>query len=250
MRQSTQPMYGTAAGNVNDKITQMSDGRVFYVQNYEGGGWVFCEVYYSDDNGITWTKSQTCSRDIEGNEGITKFGECKVMETADGTLRLYCSWSSYGCIVYSESEDNGVTWGPLQKMEEFVCSRSSMQFVKDTYADNDTTYYMVWVYNEPGDVDVVGDAGIRSRLALAKTTDGVNWEYLGDVWRWETNHIYHGSSFAQIVDPCIQVTEDYIIVGSGISEKINESAHQEQRQHLWSIKKDTLTPYISFPKAN
>lgn len=232
------------AGNVNDKITQMSDGRIFYCQAYEtsktvnGYLKVFNEFYYSDDNGVTWTKSETDSFEIPGNETQSKFGECKILETSTpGVLRIYNSWNWYGCMAYSESTDNGVTWGPLQKMEDFVCACSSMQFVKDIYADNDSTYYMVWVKDDGGEV-IEGNRGLpRTHLVLAKTTDGINWETLGDVWRWESRF----EDITQIVDPVVQVTEDYVIVGSGISEKIQVGkSHNAQRQHIYSILKSTL----------
>ncbi|MBR4059468.1 MAG: exo-alpha-sialidase [Lachnospiraceae bacterium] len=232
------------AGNMNDKITQMSDGRIFYCQSYETSSTVngylkvFNEFYYSDDNGVTWTKSETDSFEIEGNETQSKFGECKILETSTpGVLRIYNSWNWYGCIVYSESTDNGVTWGPLQKMTDFVCACSSMQFVKDIYADNNSTYYMVWVKDDGGKV-IEGNRGLpRTHLALAKTTDGINWEPLGDVWRYESRF----EDITQIVDPVVQVTEEYVIVGSGISEKIQSGkSHNAQRQHIYSILKSTL----------
>jgi len=241
---------GASAGNMNDKFFQSATtDRIFYSQNYEittgtvDGRKVFCEFFYSDDNGKSWKKSETASWEIEGNEGKAYFGECKILECADGTLRMYNSWNDYyGCIVYSESTDNGVTWGPIQMIPELRTSRSSMQFVRDRYADNDTTYYMVWIYSDL-DEDVIGLR--RSRLSLAKTTDGKNWEYLGDIWRWEHNY-RAGQTIAHIVDPFIQVTKDYIICGSGFAEQFrsgvdtDSSIHYAQRQHIYSIKKDTL----------
>ena len=63
------------AGNMNDKLTQMSDGRIFYVVSceskntpLESGSYVFSEIYYSDDNGATWTKSAMDTFDIEIHE--------------------------------------------------------------------------------------------------------------------------------------------------------------------------------------
>ena len=238
------------AGNMNDKLSQAANGRIFYSQNYETHGEpvngfmrVFCEFYYSDDNGKTWCKSKTDSWELPGNETVTHFGECKILECADGTLRMYNSWNGYGCVVYSESKDFGETWGPLVKMPELVCARSSMQFVKDKYADNETTYYMVWVYSAPID----NNSGMsRSRLSLAKSTNGKDWEFLGDVWRWEHNYICN-SHIAHIVDPFVKATKDYIICGSGISERMESEYfpghgyHHAQRQHLYAIRKDALS---------
>lgn len=250
---------GAFASQMNDHITQMSSGRIFWAQGFEGGTKlngkyaVFCEIYYSDDNGNTW-KHSVNTYDIPGNTAQELFGECKILETSDGKLRLYCSWNTYGCIVYSESSDGGLTWGSIQKMTDFVCARSSMQFVRDPYASNNTTYYMVWVYSSPVGSDT---AFARSRLGLAKSTDGKNWIYLGDVWRWEAGYTSNGAHVNHLVNPFIMVTRDSIICGSGISERIgtasadsNSSAykyHQAQRQHIYTIKKDTLVPYSSLP---
>jgi len=242
------------AGNMNDKIFQSATtNRIFYSQNYEvfgkgtfDGRTVFCEFFYSDDNGKTWTKSETDSWELGGNEDVARFGECKFLECADGTIRMYNSWNMYDCIVYSDSTDGGKTFGPLKKMEDFVCSCSSMQFVRDVYADNATTYYMVWVNSEP----ISPASGMsRAGLTLAKSTDGKNWTVLGDVWRWENNYTNNGAFINHVVDPFIKTTEDYILVGSGFSEHMGLEGesdtskwHQAQRQHIYSIPKESVEP--------
>ena len=237
---------GTAgAGNMNDKLFQSATtGRIFYSQNYESktaidGRYVFCEFYYTDDNGKTWTKSETDSWEIEGNEKHARFGECKLLECADGTIRMYNSWSDHGYITYADSTDGGKTFGPLKIMSDFPTPRSSMQFVRDPYAENDTTYYMVWV-NAENKAEISMN---RTRLSIAYSTDGKNWEYLGDIWRWDPDNYISLMFIPQIVDPFVQVTKDYVIVGSGISESYNASSsapHNDQRQNIWSIKKTSL----------
>jgi len=240
------PYPGTTAnaGNMNDKLMQVASGRIYYGMNYEStvmldsGRRVFCEFYYTDDYGKTWTKSDTDSWEIEGNEKEALFGECKLLECADGTVRMYNSWNQYGCLVYSDSTDGGKTFGPLVKMEDFKSPHSSMQFVRDVYAENDTTYYMVWV-------DDHGAGNRRSALSLAISYDGKEWHDLGDVWRWECTYS-NGSPINHVVDPFVKVTEDYILCGSGFSQHMKKpgdggpDVHQGQRQNIYAIKKDTL----------
>jgi len=242
------------AGNMNDKITQMATtGRIFYSQNYEvtdrskpnAGRIVFCEFFYSDDKGSTWTKSETGSWQIEGNEDEAWFGECKILECADGTLRMYNSWNDYGCIVYSESKDGGVTWGPIVEMPEFVCAKSSMQFCRDPYAENNTTYYMVWVNTEQEEgTSGASSTMTRGRLSLAKSTDGKSWSYIGDLWHWRMNYRF-GNILAHIVDPFVVATKDSVIVGTGLAEYLpvtgdKSNGHGAQREHIWVIDRKTV----------
>ena len=238
------------AGNMNDKVMQSATtGRIFYTQGYEApktdpvnGRIVFCEFYYSDDDGKTWKKTETDPWQIRGLEGEAYVGEWKIIQCADGSLRAYCSWNNLGCMIYSESIDNGVTWGPVIKMTGFVCSRSSMQIVRDPYANNVTTYYMVWSDSklDPATIDMS-----RAALTLAKSEDGKNWTILGDVWRWESNYkgALYGTHLNHMVDPFINVTKDAILVGAGISEYYpidgagDNIYHFAQRQHIWCIER-------------
>jgi len=120
-----------------------------------------------------------------------------------------------------------------------------MQFAKDTYADNDTTYYMVWVKNDAAQTPEDSQASMpRSHLVLEMSVDGINWTYLGDIWRWESKYYSNTADIQHIVDPFITVTEGYLIIGSGISEKVGTQAHHQQREHIWSVQKSTLAPEI------
>lgn len=246
--------YGTVSQTIeNDKFSQISSGRIFLSQNYSGTipkdepnshAQVFNEMYYSDDEGKTWTKSQMDSFDCTD---IEYFAESKVIETADGALLWITSWNDTGYIIASESNDNGVTWGKFSNLTDFTCARSSFGIMRDVYADNNTTYYMVWVYNEPS-TEVMP----RTRLSIAMTTDGRNWMFLGDVYRWE-NGMRNGinsSLINHIVDPFITVTEDYIFVGSGLSSRRaygTNSYHNRQQQKVIRIEKATLIAYDEFP---
>jgi len=247
------PVSGLSAGggNMNDKVTQSATtGRIFYSLNHQtktafpDGREVFCEFFYSDDNGDSWSRSDTASWDIVGNENQRWFGECKILECDDGTFRMYNSWNAYGCVVYADSKDGGKTFGELHKMPELVCARSSMQFFRDPYADNDTTYYMVLVYSRVEKRDADSPFG-RSRLALFRSENGKDWDFLGDFWRWEHNYSYNGP-IAHLVDPFVTVTKDHVIAGSGVSEQLEiEGAgdypgHHAQRQHIWSVPKSAL----------
>ena len=239
--------------NMNDKITQTKGGRILYGQAYEttkangmvDGRYIFCSYFYSDDNGKTWQKSDTDSWEIEGVEGEQYFGENKLLECADGSIRMYASWHMLGYVVYSESTDGGKTFGPIQYLYNMPTPTSSMQFVKDTYADNDYTYYMVWLNAEP-QTAAANSHQPRSCLSLARSTDGKNWVYLGEAIRWEGTYMVGSTLINHIINPSIGTTEDSVIIGCGFSigkkhsGETGSDAHQSQRQFIVSVRKDSL----------
>lgn len=251
---------GMRALNMNDKLTQMSDGRIFYVQSFgveysldtnQGHIKTCGEIYYSDDNGVTWTRSKTSTYTMPGNEDQVYFGEGKIIECEGGVLRFLCSWNAYGNVMYSESTDNGETWGELIALNGFKCSRSSFAIMRDPYAES-CAYYMVWVYNNP---TTLGEGTMpRSRLAFAYSKNGIDWQYLGDVWCWESEYT-RSAQLNHIADPFVYITEDAILVGCGISEKTvvkggnDHNFHQAQRQHIWRFERDALIPYDTWPDA-
>lgn len=239
------------AVNMNDKIMQApKSGKLLYAQNYEDtnkvNGNVICAFYYSDDLGKTWIKSDTETFEMKGNEKEANFGEAKLIECADGSIRMYESWNDHDCIVYSESTDGGKTFGPIVKMTGFKCARSSMAICHDPYGETDHTYYMVWCYSDTSaENPIMG----RSRLALAKTTDGKNWNYIGDLWRWDGAYNHHGSKaqLVHLIDPFVSVSENKIIAGSGLSEYLNPTdpipyatVHNYPEEHIWAIDRDSI----------
>ena len=244
------PVYhselGIVSSNMNDKLTQSgTTGYLYFTINYyakdlNGKRYDFCEYFYSKDGGKTWQKSRQASHTLPGNTDNMYFGENKILQCADGTLRMYCSWNNLGNIMYSISRDDGRTWSRIYELDGFISSRSSMQFVRDPYGPTDTTYYMLWLRDELHPGNPLSEN--RTQLCLAYSTDGMNWEYIGDIWRNECRYSkdLNGVAISHLVDPFIQVTEDYIICGSGVSEKIADTYHNAQRQHIWSIARDSL----------
>jgi len=231
---------------MNDKLTQMPDGRVFFVvpvRKDDGKKIVGhkTEIYYSDDEGMTWNQSLNDSDDFTDLE---RYAEGKVIQTSNGTLRLYTPWNNAHSVRYSESYDNGVTWKGDFALDQFRNSRSSFALIEDTYAER-TTFYMVWVYNNTDDTDIVFLP--RSRLGLARSYDGINWEYMMDVERWISPAKKDRRIITQILDPSLTATEDYLYVTIGRSDRAADNGHNHQRLRLYRIEKSKLKPYDSWP---
>ena len=178
----------------------------------------YTEVYYSDDGGATWIKSKNDTRDISFNYeelGNTfEWSESKIIQCTDGSLRMYMTRARYGCMQYTVSYDNGVTWQGQYSVPEMQTAKSSFNITKD----EDGTYYLVWVNNNPVRI---GATFSRTRLSLARSTDGMNWEFLCDLERM-SEEVYGDdmtitTPLMQLVDPSVEVDDDYVYVTVGRS---------------------------------
>ncbi|WP_169539988.1 sialidase family protein [Niabella aurantiaca] len=234
---------------MNDKITQMPDGRIFFVitrrthvdQPARGHKSV---IYYSDDEGKTWKES---ANDTKSITKLDHYCESKVIYTTDGKLRLYTPWSEAPGIHYAESSDNGVSWKGDHPSDSLKNSRSSFALIEDPYAPK-PTFYMVWVYDDLY-ASLINYLP-RDRLALARSYDGKTWEYLMDVERWVSPNVKAGRrAIVQILDPSLTATKDYLFITIGRSEKEGKQGHNEQRLRLYRVKKADLEPYRDWPSV-
>lgn len=208
----------------------------------------YTEIYYSDDGGVTWTRSKTDSRelsiDTERVGNLHEWAETKIIQCSDGTLRLYLSRSKYGCMQYSESRDGGVTWEMQQPMPEQQVAKSSFSIVQDK---EDNTYYMVFVNNNP---TRMGATFNRTRLTLMHSKDGKKWDFVCDLERM-TDEVYSDSHtnptpLMQLVDPSLETDNKYVYVTVGVSTgsdiTINSASnhHNSLRPTMYRIEKDKL----------
>lgn len=207
-------------------------------------------VYYSDDDGHTWMRSKNTAYDALEAEGfavLDDFAESKIVQCADGSLRLYNSRNGTRFMCYLESDDFGVTWKGFNTIREMQCARSSFGVVEDPY--NLGVYYMAWVNDKP--LYRNGSHG-RTRMSLARSYDGKNWYFVGDAeytsLRYADNRDYLYLPLFQILDPSVTVTEDYVYVTYGLSAFTDRGdvigqltkVHHEQRPALTRFEKAKL----------
>lgn len=208
-------------------------------------------VLYSDDGGVTWQRSVNDTRDItinytEGNTAL-EWGESKIVKCSDGSFRMYLSRAKYGCVQYTVSRDGGVTWEGQYQIPEMQTAQASFNIIQDP--NNLGTYYMVWVNNTPVRY---GATFSRTRLSLARSYDGMNWEFLCDAERMSEeiygNDMANTTPLMQIVDPGITVDDDYVYITCARSDgtdptKITGSGtnyHNRLRARMVRIEKDKL----------
>lgn len=204
----------------------------------------YTRVYYSDDGGYTWNASETTTKDILPNysdEGSTTWAESKIVKCSDGTLRMYYSRNYLGCMQYTVSKDNGVTWEGLYQIPEMQCAMTSFSVMEDPTEEG--TYYMLWVN---GKATYLSSQYPRNRICLVKSTDGMNWEFVMNCERMaDFISDQNGVELYQVLDPSIYVTEDYVYITFGRSERefAEDDAYNHQAQRCYYIRaeKDKLT---------
>ncbi len=209
----------------------------------------YSHVYYSDDGGYTWTPAKNDTRDVM--VGYTPenldadWAESKVVQCTDGSMRMYYSRGWIGCITYTESFDNGVTWEGHYSIPEMQTAKASHNLVQDKKTGY---YYMVWVNNNP----VKSRSNFsRTRGSVALSKDGKTWEFLCDVERMQEElygkDINNSTPIMQIVDPAIEVTDDYLYVTMARSDGTDPTRltglanyHNALRLRIVRIEKDKL----------
>lgn len=219
-----------------------SEAKQTYVENIR---YHWQEVYYSDDNGMTWQKADLDTRWLSGLDHIC---ESRIMPVynADGSLycvRMFCTWNDGRTVRYFDSFDYGKTWTSERALPELSGGRNSFAYA----VDYETGYiYLTYLYGEPTDDDSIYP---RNRLVLLRSKDATNWEYLMDVWRWEDVPGDKYDHVNQTVDPSLTINGDYIYVTAGWSEVYKAgTSHNDQRQTLVVLDKSKLTAYEAFPE--
>ena len=158
---------------MNGKVMQASNGRIFFVSGEtvnENIGEL--RVYYSDNEGRLWKKSESLFNQKTTGENLQ---EGVVVELPGGVLRMYARNDS-GFVVYSDSHDNGKTWDMDMKVSNFPSVVSAFNARNDFETG---AIYLAWEYNCSNDATTIQFP--RTRVGMAVSYDGAQtWEYVGD----------------------------------------------------------------------
>lgn len=183
--------------SMNNRLTVGASGRVYFVSsetnNEDYGAFA---IWYSDDNGRSWTQSETYMDGVvEGyciQEGV-------VVETAT-TTRCYFR-NDMGMLRYYSSYDRGVTWDMTPRVTPFISSMTCFNLELDP---EDGSLYIAWGYDN---INLDGTPQFpRTRWGVAKSTDGgETWDWLGTAH--ENNHINFN-----MMNLSINVSKDYLIL--------------------------------------
>lgn len=190
-----------------NSLRQGASGRVYFVSGVRGGhddGWV--RVYYSDDEGKTWTEGQEL--------GFSNIGhgcaEAEVMEMSDGEVRLYFR-NETGMLIYITSDDYGETWDLTPHKTSLLMTSTHYRLEQDPY-EADTIYGL---FNYDNGNEHGRDQGPRCRVALVVSYDGGNqWNYVGTLYEEQVELFYatRGSDVQTIMNINVNVARDYVVV--------------------------------------
>ncbi len=219
--------------------------RVFHTigrQSNVGDKSVISETYYSDDNGYTWTQSKNSPMEYTN---LDYFCETQIIKIKDGPLIQYCSYNEGGCMRYSLSHDDGVTWTDEYALPQIPCSLGSFSVKEDPFEPG--TFYISTLYNPPYDI---GNSRPRHRIALLRSYDGLNWEYLADIDRWGDISDGGRAEIMQNVNMKLNFSENYVFPSFSRSEEYENSSsgHNVQLARIYRFEKSKLKAYDKWPQ--
>ena len=238
-------LYAQPGDRIN--MIQLDNGvyRVFHTvgrQSNIGNRAVVSETYYTDDMGYTWTQSKNSPMEFTN---LKYFCETQIIKIKDGPLIQYCSYNDSGCMRYTLSEDNGETWSNEYALPQIPCALGSFSVKEDPFEEG--TYYMSTIYMPPYSL---GNGRPRHRIALLRSYDGINWEFLADIDRWGNISDGGRAEIMQNVNMNLGFSDEYIFPLFTRSEQYqnNSTGHNIQLQRIYRFEKSKLKPYDVWPK--
>ena len=181
----------------NDKPIRLSSGRLIapvereaQVEGGDHAGYV-SSVYFSDDNGYSWTKSN------EVNSLPIEAQEPHVVELKDGRLMMLCrTYSRF--VLRSYSKDKGKTWSKGEPIRELkLPAWSSALNVKRIPSTGDLLLLR----------SLSGEDGVRSPFVSAISKD--------DGKTWTNERIIASDPKERYGYPCLLFINNLAIVGYG-----------------------------------
>lgn len=203
------------------------------------------DIYYSDDLGKTWTMAENSAMEFSNLAVWTESHILRTKGVFEGDpLIIYTAYNNSNAMRYSLSYDDGKTWQGDYAMPQIVCGWNTMTIEEDPYEPG--TYYMSTFYNIP----VTHHLGLpRLRVALLRSTDGFNWEYLCDVDRWGDVSTPTKGHIMQGVNMYVTATKDYVFVSFSRSDAFKAGYnHRKQVGRLYRFEKSKLVAYDTWPE--
>ncbi len=164
-----------------------TEPRVYYVTSEGAESNGTTRVYFSDDEGITWTESRTDMSYMALGDFYA--GEADIVELPDGTVRVWLRCDR-GFLYYLDSFDGGLNFELKPHASQLMTPSTAFSIERDSEDAN--TYYIIWT----NDVTTAALQYIqqpRNRASIAVSHDGTKtWEYIMEM---EDKGIYPTTAF-------------------------------------------------------
>ncbi len=203
-----------------------TEPRVYYVtsEGTEINGTT--RVYFSDDEGITWTESRT---DMSYKAlGDFYAGEADIVELPDGTVRVWLRCDR-GFLYYLDSFDGGLNFELKPHASQLMTPSTAFSIERDS--EDPETYYIIWT-NDTATAALQYIQQPRNRESIAVSHDGTKtWEYIMDM---DDRGIYPTTSYCnasmRVIDGIVYANHGYLDGG-----KFNMDADTTINQITYSL---------------
>ncbi len=164
--------YAISPGRGFAKILPDGTERIFFSAYEKSSGSEQVSVFYSDDNGVTWTRAKTPG--LGNNIGIGKTSESQIVELNNGVLRLY-SRNKSAWLAYSDSYDNGKTWSTFKADEGIEITPDCMVSVINTSKKINGKPVILCSSGSGLVSGVAGRVNGSVRVGLVNTDNSIDW---------------------------------------------------------------------------
>ncbi len=213
--------------------------RVFYVTSEGSEINGKTRVYYSDDEGLTWSETSTVM-DFK-NLGNFYCGEADIVDMPDDSIRVYVR-TDKGFLYYLESKDGGKTFDTVPKASRFIAPSTAFSIERDREAD--ATYYIIWEY----DVTTASLMYIqmpRNRAAMAVSRDGMEtWEYIMEMDDLGKNRT------AKHMNASLRVINGYVFANHSYDAEYSYAEDMKVRNMVYVLDPAKLTTVKRFADAH
>ncbi len=201
---------------LHGRLIQTTSGRIFMCGGKGSEIWGSIAIYYSDNKGESWTKTETVIN-TDVLDGLI-VAEPQLVELPNGNMRLFLRTDG-GFIYYTDSTDGGKTFSLDVKPTQLTSPTTCFAVTRD-YTASTPTYYALFEYDVTT-ADPAMQQGPRNRFAIARSYDCQQWEYVMEMEdRGTESRLYH-------VNPNIRAFNGKVYASGGNYSAINYASGRD-----------------------
>ncbi len=220
-----------------------TEPRVFYVTSEGSETNGTTRVYYSDDEGLSWTETRTNL--TYSAMGDFYAGEADIVELPDGTVRVWLRCDR-GFLYYLDSYDGGENFELKPVASQLMTPSTAFSIERDSEEPN--TYYIIWT-NDTTTAALQYIQQPRNRESIAVSYDGCEtWEYIMEM---DDRGIYPTTDFCnasmRVIDGKVYANHGYLEGGQFKMDEIttiNQITYTLDPAKFKSVKRFANAHYI------